>query len=134
MALWTAKPENRHLSLLREWIGIRWFTNKKKWTPSSRRMMKKSAKVNSLRLLALTVLTITLLGGGFYSSIRITALNERNFLQSKNEARAVESKVLAQRAQEEAERRALEAESEILELRASETKAAKDLLEKPLSE
>jgi hypothetical protein len=134
MALWTAKPENRHLPLLREWIGIRWFTNKKKWTPSSRRMMKKSAKVNSLRLLAVTVLTITLLGGGFYASIRITALNERNFLQSKNEARAVESKVLAQRAQEEAERRALEAESEILELRASETKAAKDLLEKPLSE
>jgi eukaryotic-like serine/threonine-protein kinase len=48
-ALWTAKPENRHLPSLREWIGIRWLTDKHKWTAPQRKIMQKAGRLHLLR-------------------------------------------------------------------------------------
>ena len=39
-ALWTAKPENRHLPAWWEWANIRLFTRKRDWTSSQRKMMR----------------------------------------------------------------------------------------------
>ncbi len=47
--LWNAKPENRHLPTLGEWLGIRTLTDPKKWTSPQRVMMFKATRVHSLR-------------------------------------------------------------------------------------
>jgi hypothetical protein len=39
-ALWSAKPENRHLPSAWEWANIRLLTKKKNWTEPQRRMMR----------------------------------------------------------------------------------------------
>ncbi len=48
-SLWNAKPENRHLPALGEWLGIRTLTDPKKWTPPQRVMMSKATRLHSLR-------------------------------------------------------------------------------------
>jgi serine/threonine protein kinase/formylglycine-generating enzyme required for sulfatase activity len=47
--LWNAKPENRHLPTLWEWLGIRTLTDPKKWTSPQRLMMSKATGLHSLR-------------------------------------------------------------------------------------
>jgi formylglycine-generating enzyme required for sulfatase activity/tetratricopeptide (TPR) repeat protein len=59
-ALWTAKPENRYLPSLREWIGIRWLTEAKHWTTAQRSVMNRAARIHGLRT-GLTVLGIGLI-------------------------------------------------------------------------
>ncbi len=46
--LWNAKPENRHLPTLREWLGIRTLTDPKKWTSPQRVMMSRATRLHSL--------------------------------------------------------------------------------------
>ena len=48
-SLWNAKPENRHLPTLREWLGIRTLTDPKKWTSPQRVMMSRATRLHSLR-------------------------------------------------------------------------------------
>ncbi|MCA9050923.1 MAG: serine/threonine-protein kinase, partial [Planctomycetaceae bacterium] len=48
-AMWTAKPENRHLPSLREWIGIRWLTDRHKWTERQRNIMHKAKRLHLIR-------------------------------------------------------------------------------------
>jgi len=48
-ALWTAKPENRHLPTIWEWLGIRTLTDPKKWTSQQRVMMSRATRLHSLR-------------------------------------------------------------------------------------
>ena len=47
--LWNAKPENRHLPTLWEWLGIRTLTDPKGWTSPQRVMMSKATRLHSLR-------------------------------------------------------------------------------------
>ena len=47
--LWNAKPENRHLPTLWEWLGIRTLTDPKKWTSPQRVMMSRATRLHSLR-------------------------------------------------------------------------------------
>jgi serine/threonine protein kinase len=47
-ALWTIKPENRHLPSLREWIGIQGLTETNKWTECQRNMMQKAGRIHML--------------------------------------------------------------------------------------
>ncbi|MEO2031097.1 MAG: serine/threonine protein kinase, partial [Planctomycetaceae bacterium] len=44
-ALWTAKPENRHLPSLMEWASIRTLTDRKKWSRPQRKMMGRAERV-----------------------------------------------------------------------------------------
>ena len=48
-SVWNAKPENRNLPSWWEWLGIRWFTDKKKWTEPQRKMMGKAGRVHGIR-------------------------------------------------------------------------------------
>ena len=63
-ALWTAKPENRHLPSLREWVGIRLLTDKAKWIESQRNLMKRAERVHSVRSGILSVFLVTLMTAG----------------------------------------------------------------------
>ena len=47
--LWNAKPENRHLPTLWEWLGIRTLTDPKRWTSPQRVMMSKATRLHSLQ-------------------------------------------------------------------------------------
>ena len=45
-AVWNARPENRQLPSLLQWLSIRWLTQKKNWTPPQRKMMRKAGQVS----------------------------------------------------------------------------------------
>ena len=45
-AVWNARPENRQLPSLLQWLQIRWLTQKKNWTPPQRKMMAKGGPVS----------------------------------------------------------------------------------------
>ena len=47
-ALWNAKPENRQLPSLREFLNIRLLTHKKHWTDLQRKMMEEAARVHGI--------------------------------------------------------------------------------------
>ena len=48
-ATWNSKPENRFLPSWWENLSIRFFTDKKKWTPPQRKMMATAGRVHGLR-------------------------------------------------------------------------------------
>ena len=55
-AVWNARPENRQLPSLLQWLQIRWLTQKKNWTPPQRKMMRKAGRYHAVRGAALAVL------------------------------------------------------------------------------
>jgi formylglycine-generating enzyme required for sulfatase activity len=63
-ALWTAKPESRHLPAWWEWANIRLLTRPKEWTASQQRLMRSAFRYHALRGTALALLLSLLLGGG----------------------------------------------------------------------
>ena len=63
-ALWTAKPENRHLPAWWEWANIRLLTRKKDWTPSQKKMMRKAGRYHGVRGVALAVVLLVVMAAG----------------------------------------------------------------------
>ncbi len=64
-AVWNARPENRQLPSLAQWLQIRWLTTKQNWTPPQRRMMRKAGWVHVIRagiVAAVLVMGLTGLG------------------------------------------------------------------------
>jgi eukaryotic-like serine/threonine-protein kinase len=63
-AVWNARPENRQLPSLLQWFTIRWWTQKKVWTPPQKRMMRKAARYHVVRgaVVALLVGVVTVTG------------------------------------------------------------------------
>src|SRR5262249_49587512 len=55
-AVWNARPENRQLPSLVQWFTIRWWTQKKNWTPPQKKMMARAGKYHALRGMALALL------------------------------------------------------------------------------
>jgi serine/threonine protein kinase len=55
-AVWNARPENRHLPSLLQWLNIRWWTRKKDWTPPQKKMMAKASRVHAVRGMVLGLL------------------------------------------------------------------------------
>ena len=45
-AVWNARPENRQLPSLWQWLRIRWLTAKKNWTPPQQKMMAKAGRIS----------------------------------------------------------------------------------------
>jgi formylglycine-generating enzyme required for sulfatase activity len=63
-AVWNARPENRQLPSLLQWLRIRWYTRKKQWTPLQRRMIAKAGRVHAVRgCLVATMLAMATLAG-----------------------------------------------------------------------
>jgi formylglycine-generating enzyme required for sulfatase activity len=59
-AMWNARPENRQLPSLLEWLKIRCLTQKKNWTPPQRRMMGKATQHYMVRELVILVIAVAL--------------------------------------------------------------------------
>jgi eukaryotic-like serine/threonine-protein kinase len=75
-AVWNARPENRQLPSLRQWLSIRWLTAKKKWTPPQRSMMGKAGTYHALRAGVLFALLAVIGWGGWevHGSLRASGL------------------------------------------------------------
>jgi eukaryotic-like serine/threonine-protein kinase len=55
-AVWNARPENRQLPSLLQWVQIRWLTVKKNWTPPQKKMMGKAGRYHAVRGAVMAVL------------------------------------------------------------------------------
>ncbi len=78
-AVWNARPENRQLPSLLQWMQVRRLTAKKSWTPLERKMMKKAGRYHALRAAMLAAL-LALLGWGAYEGhgrLKAHALRDR---------------------------------------------------------
>jgi serine/threonine protein kinase/formylglycine-generating enzyme required for sulfatase activity len=75
-ALWSSKPETRHLPAWWEWANIRLLTRRRDWTPPQRRMMSRAARWHGLRLGALLLLLAGFTWGAWaiLGSLRAAAL------------------------------------------------------------
>jgi serine/threonine protein kinase/formylglycine-generating enzyme required for sulfatase activity len=63
-AVWDARPENRQLPSLLQWLQIRWHTRKNNWTPPQRKMMAKATRYHVVGgVLAAAVLVLLGLAG-----------------------------------------------------------------------
>jgi serine/threonine protein kinase/formylglycine-generating enzyme required for sulfatase activity len=78
-ALWTAKPENRHLPAWWEWLNILLLTRQRDWTEPQREMMRKANRYLLTRGLALAAGLVLLLWGGWegFSRLRAQTLHHR---------------------------------------------------------
>jgi serine/threonine protein kinase/formylglycine-generating enzyme required for sulfatase activity len=78
-AVWNARPENRQLPSLLQWLQIRWHTRKGNWTPPQRKMLGKAEKYHAVRGLTV-VLILLLLGLGAregYGRLKAQTLRDR---------------------------------------------------------
>ena len=55
-AVWNARPENRQLPSLVQWCSIRWWTQKRFWTPPQKNMMARAGRYHAVRCAFLAVL------------------------------------------------------------------------------
>ena len=55
-AVWNARPENRQLPSLLQWLQIRWWTQKRSWTSAQRKMMGKARRFHGIRLIVAVLL------------------------------------------------------------------------------
>ncbi|MGO9915315.1 MAG: protein kinase domain-containing protein [Isosphaeraceae bacterium] len=62
-AVWNARPENRQLPSLLQWLQIGWLTQKKNWTPPQSTMMRRARWYHVVRGLCVFVL-LALIGWG----------------------------------------------------------------------
>jgi serine/threonine protein kinase/formylglycine-generating enzyme required for sulfatase activity/tetratricopeptide (TPR) repeat protein len=63
-AIWSAKPEIRHLPTALEWASIRALTRSRDWTDPERRMMRRAGYIHGLRSIAAGVIAVILLAAG----------------------------------------------------------------------
>lgn len=62
--LWTAKPENRYLPTLGEYVRIRTLTDRGRWNEGEKRMMNRAGNSHGTRLLGIMLLVTLVLFGG----------------------------------------------------------------------
>lgn len=78
-AVWNARPENRQLPSLLQWLQIRWLAQKKNWTPPQRKMMRKAGRHHVVRGLVGMVLVALIGWGGYeaHGTLKAHALRDR---------------------------------------------------------
>lgn len=86
-AVWNSRPENRQLPSLLQWLNIRWFTQKKNWTPPQKTMMAKAGKYHVVRGIVLLVVLALLGWGGYegHGTLKAHALRDRLLDANTNE-------------------------------------------------
>jgi serine/threonine protein kinase len=86
-AVWSARPENRQLPSLLQWLNIRRWTQKKNWTPPQKKMMAKAGKYHAVRGLILVVVLALLGWGGYegHGTLKAHALRDRLLDANTNE-------------------------------------------------
>ena len=79
-AVWSARPENRQLPSLPQWVSIRLLTRQQDWTPPQRQMMRQAGRYHVVRGLAVAVALLLLLGAGWEGFGRLRAVTLRDRL------------------------------------------------------
>jgi formylglycine-generating enzyme required for sulfatase activity/tetratricopeptide (TPR) repeat protein len=76
---WSARPANRYLPSLWEWLNIRLWTRPRTWTLPQKRMMNRATRAHAFRaVVVLVVLTLTgWLGWEAFGQMRASALVEK---------------------------------------------------------
>ncbi len=59
-AIWEARPENRHLPSVPEWVSIRTLSRRSDWTEPQRRMMRRAGRAHGLSALVLAAVAVGL--------------------------------------------------------------------------
>jgi hypothetical protein len=78
-AVWNARPVNRQLPSLPEWLRISLLTARKTWTAPQRKMMRRATRNHVTRWLTLAVAVTLLAWGGYeiYGRLQAHALYEK---------------------------------------------------------
>lgn len=93
-ALWSAKPENRHLPSWWEFLNIRMLTDPGKWPESERRMMGKATQVHALRSAIAAALLLAIVASGITISNVLDKRQQALVAQKQEERNAAEAKRL----------------------------------------
>jgi formylglycine-generating enzyme required for sulfatase activity len=75
-SVWNARPENRQLPSLSQWLSIRLLTRKKDWAPPQRRLMRRAGRYHAVRGALLALVLALLVCGGWWThgALRAQAL------------------------------------------------------------
>ena len=95
-AEWNARPENRQLPSLLQWLSIRWHTNKKNRTPPQKKMMAKAERYHAVRGLVVGVLLAVAAIAGLTIRDRVEAKQKASREQAEEERRATHAAGLVQ--------------------------------------
>ena len=79
---WNAKPENRFLPSLVEWLNIRMLTDRKRWTEPQRAMIRRADRCHLSRLTAAMMLLGLITASGLWTWHRVDQ-NRRELLAQK---------------------------------------------------
>ncbi len=90
-ALWNAKPENRYLPSLPEWLSIRTLTESKHWTAPQRAMMSRAARVHGLGTGLATALLLALIFTGLSINKVVNDRQEKLVAQKQEEQNQAEA-------------------------------------------
>ncbi len=82
--LWNAKPEDRHLPSLVEWLSIRRLTDSAHWSEPQRKMMRRAARTHGWRS-ALTLAAMI--------AVAVAGIVVRNRVAERQEATRIEERV-----------------------------------------
>ncbi len=93
-SVWNARPENRQLPSLVQWLQIKWMTQKKNWTPQQQKMMRKAGRYHAVRGLALGLLMAVTTVTGLV--IREQVVEQRKATQAAGLVQAVLNAATAQ--------------------------------------
>lgn len=90
-ALWNAKPENRYLPSLVEWLCIRSLSEAKNWTGPQRVLMSRASRVHGLRTALAIALVIVLVFTGLSINQAINNWQERLVVQKQEQQNQAEA-------------------------------------------
>src|SRR5262249_61238253 len=86
-AVWNARPENRQLPSLLQYLQIRWHTREKKWPPPQRKVMQKAGRYHRIRGFLVAVVLAFICWGVYegHGRLKAHALRDRLFDANINE-------------------------------------------------
>ncbi len=89
--VWNARPENRQLPSLVQWFTIRWWTQKKNWTPPQKKMMARAGRYHAVRGLVLAMVLALVGWGGYegHGTLKAHALRDRLLDADTNEVPSI---------------------------------------------
>src|SRR5262249_10853868 len=80
--VWNARPENRQVPSLLQWMQIRWLAAKERWTPPQRKMVRRATRYHALRGLVVAVVLFALTATGWMIQRRSDANHAAGLVQS----------------------------------------------------
>jgi len=98
-AVWNARPENRQLPSLLQWVQIKWLTAKKHWTPPQRKMMRKATRHHVFRTVIALGLVLLIAWAGYETqgTLKAHALRDRLLDANTNDVSTIVSEMASYR-------------------------------------